>query len=179
MALQLKIQLLGLKQAVWRRVLVDEGITFHQLHKVIQEAMGWDDYHLYRFNLNEDEDIGIPDPDDEVIVKDSRKLKVKSVLNEPKQRIVYTYDFGDNWEHLITVEKILDKAEKVPVCIAGERACPPEDSGGVCGYEELLKIRKNKNHPDYKEYIEGWLGEDFDTEKFDLEAVNRGLKMLK
>ncbi|MDI6737238.1 MAG: plasmid pRiA4b ORF-3 family protein [Nanoarchaeota archaeon] len=179
MILQLKIQLLGLKPEVWRRVLVDDRITFHQLHKVIQEVMGWSDYHLYRFNLDEDEEIGIPDPDDEVVVRDSRRLKVKSVLNAPKQKIVYTYDFGDNWEHLITVEKILDNAEKAPVCIAGERNCPPEDSGGVWGYEDLLKIKKNKKHPDYKEYIVEWLGEDFDPEKFDIEAVNRGLKRLK
>ena len=101
------------------------------------------------------------------------------MLNKPKQKIVYTYDFGDNWEHLITVEKILDKAEKAPVCIAGERNCPPEDSGGVWGYEDLLKIKKNKKHPDYKEYIEEWLGEGFDPEAFDIESVIRRLKRLK
>ncbi|HII14987.1 MAG TPA: plasmid pRiA4b ORF-3 family protein [Nanoarchaeota archaeon] len=179
MILQLKIEIMDLQPLAWRRFLIDDKITFHQLHKVIQEVMGWNDYHLYKFNLNEDEEIGIPDPDDEVVVKDSRKLKVKSVLNAVKQKIVYTYDFGDNWEHLITVEKILENAEKAPVCIEGERACPPEDAGGTCGYEELLKIRKNKKHPDYKEYIVEWLGEDFDTEKFDIEAVNRRLKRLK
>lgn len=157
MILQLKIQLLGLKPAVWRRVLIDNSITFHQLHKILQEVMGWSDYHLYRFNLDEDEEIGIPDPDDEMIVKDSRRLKVKGVLNEPKQKIVYTYDFGDDWEHLITFEKILDNAEKVPVCIAGERNCPPEDSGGVWGYEDLLKIRKTRSIPITRNILKnGW-----------------------
>lgn len=90
----------------------------------------------------------------------------------------YLYDFGDNWDHSIFVEKILDKDESktYPTCIEGARACPPEDSGGVYGYEEMLGIKKNKKHPRYKELIVGWLGKDFDPEKFSIEEVNKKLK---
>ena len=101
-------------------------------------------------------------------------IPIRDFVNEG-QTFSYSYDFGDNWQHKIVVEKILDENEvdkKIPVCIDGERACPPEDCGGVWGYEELLQIRKDKNHPDYEERITEWLGEDFDPEEFNVEEVN-------
>jgi len=178
--LQLKIYLNGIKPQIWRRFLVKDEISFHKLHNIIQEVMGWEDYHLYEFNLN-GESIGLVDDDaldSNPELKDSEKIKLLKYLNEEKQKFLYIYDFGDSWEHILVVEKILegDASKKYPVCIEGERACPPEDCGGIWGYEEFLKIKNNKNHPDYEEKIVDWLGEDFDFEKFDLEGVNKNLQ---
>ncbi len=102
------------------------------------------------------------------------------MLKRARSKFHYIYDFGDNWEHEIIVEKItpLDAGRHYPCCLAGERACPPEDCGGVWGYKDLLDITSTPDHPDYEELRE-WLGEHFDPEAFDLEAVNRSLKRLK
>ncbi|MCX6750099.1 MAG: plasmid pRiA4b ORF-3 family protein, partial [Candidatus Pacearchaeota archaeon] len=104
---------------------------------------------------------------------------IKKLLNKKGLKFNYTYDFGDSWEHIILIEDIQEKKpnEKLtPVCIEGKNACPPEDCGGIGDYEDILKIRKNKKHPQYKEMIVGWLGEDFDPEKFDIKKVNGRLQ---
>jgi len=107
-------------------------------------------------------------------------VSLRDVLKRARSKFHYIYDFGDNWEHEIIVEKItpLDAGRHYPCCLAGERACPPEDCGGVWGYKDLLDITSTPDHPDYEELRE-WLGEHFDPEAFDLEAVNRSLKRLK
>lgn len=178
--LQLKISLRGLRPSVWRRILVEDTINFYELHNIIQKVMGWECYHLFEFDQG-GLSIGEPHEDYGGEVRDSRKIKLNSIFTGEKQRLSYIYDFGDSWEHMIVVEKILEKdgSKKYPVCIAGEMACPPEDSGGVWGYEEMLEIKKNKNHPEYEEKIVGWLGEDFDPEKFDIDEVNGILRRFK
>lgn len=177
--MQLKIKLNDIRPPVWRRVLVEGAITFNKLHEIIQRVMGWENCHLYKFEL-ENIEISIPDPDDDYSVKDSRRAKLAQFLSE-KQKVLYTYDFGDNWEHIITVEKIVkkDASQLYPACIAGKRACPPEDCGGVWDYAELMKLRKNKNHPEYEEKIMDWLGEDYDPEQFNIAEVNRELAKVK
>lgn len=176
--LQLKIQLKGIKPAIWRKVLVEDSVTFDALHRIIQIAMGWENYHLYMFNVGGVE-ISVPDPDQEQEVKNSKKVKIAQFLSE-NQKFLYVYDFGDSWEHTITVEKVLesDSSQKYPVCIAGESACPPEDCGGVWGYAELMEIRKDKSHPEYEERIVEWLGEDYDPEHFNVKEVNEELEEL-
>ena len=89
------------------------------------------------------------------------------------KRSLYTYDFGDNWEHIITLEKILPRKKEVkyPICIKGERACPPEDCGGIWRYKELLAILQDPNHAEYKETLE-WVGKDFNPEYFDKDEIN-------
>lgn len=136
--------------------------------------MGWENYHLYDFNVNEQR-FSIPDTDWDEKIIDSRKVKLR--ILKPKQKIHYTYDFGDCWGHLIVVEKILprDNATLYPTCIAGELSCPPEDCGSISGYYRLLAIKKNKKHPEYKHLIAEWLGEDFNPEYFNLEQVNKDL----
>ena len=173
--LQLKIQLEGVKPTVWRRFLVPDSVTFSRLHDVTQKVMGWKNYHLYEFEAGNAR-ISVPNEDLEDII-DSKKIALSEIMKVERQKIRYTYDFGDSWEHIITVEKIMEKTdESSAVCVAGERACPPEDCGGIYGYEELLEIKKNKNHKHYKEMIVEWLGEDFDPEKFELEEVNKELQ---
>lgn len=174
--LQLKIVLQGIDPPVWRRILVEDTISFYQLHDVIQSVMGWEDDHLFEFDQG-GLSIGRAHEDFMGEVKSAKKVKIKEVFSTEGQRLPYIYDFGDSWEHLIIVEKIMEKdpSQKYPVCLDGERACPPEDCGGVWGYEELLEIKKDKNHPEYEERIVEWLGEDFDPEDFDLNEVNEGL----
>ncbi|MBI2110385.1 plasmid pRiA4b ORF-3 family protein [Candidatus Woesearchaeota archaeon] len=96
------------------------------------------------------------------------------------QEFTYRYDFGDNWEHTLIVEKIKEEKDiqDSTVCLEGERACPPEDCGGVSGYYELIRIKKNKKHKLYKERIRDWLGEDFNFELFNLTRINKELKRI-
>lgn len=178
--LQLKIVLDGITPKIWRRFLVKDNITFHKLNEIIQTLMGWGGYHLYAFYVGK-EQLSIPHPysDDNQI--NAKKVKLKDKLSL-KQKFGYVYDFGDNWDHTLAVEKILDNKDValVPICLKGERAGPPEDCGSYSGYYELMKIKKNKKHPEYKERIVEWLGGDFDFEYFNLEETNKELfKLIK
>ncbi|MEA2053678.1 MAG: plasmid pRiA4b ORF-3 family protein [Candidatus Thermoplasmatota archaeon] len=187
--LQLKIGLNGIKPAIWRRFLVEDSISFHELHGIIQIVMGWENYHLYEFEVDDTrieasskgffvDAVWIAFRPKAKKTKPATKTRLNDFIKTEKQRFYYLYDFGDKWEHAIRVEKILEKddSQKYPVCIAGKRACPPEDCGGVWGYQELMEIRKDKNHPEYEERIVEWLGEDFDPEHFDVDEINRLLK---
>lgn len=106
--------------------------------------------------------------------------KISELIKSKGQKFSYLYDFGDNWEHSLIVEKILEgkDVQEMPICLAGERACPPEDCGSVPGYYELQKIKKNKKHRYYKERIVEWLGEDFDFELFDIDLINKELRKI-
>jgi len=179
---QLKLTLKDSKPPIWRRIQVSGDISLHRLHKIIQAAMGWLDYHLYQFTIANFV-YGIPDPEDDdwgMPVDDSRKIRLNKLLSREKTKIRYEYDFGDGWVHHILVEKIIPPAPGVnyPVCLAGKRACPPEDCGGIWGYEELLDIIGNPRHKEYKEMME-WLGGSFDAEEFDLESINEALSEFR
>ncbi|MBU2476142.1 plasmid pRiA4b ORF-3 family protein [Candidatus Micrarchaeota archaeon] len=106
----------------------------------------------------------------------SMETKINELIKSAGQKFSYHYDFGDNWKHTINLEKILEKddSKNYSECIAGERACPPEDCGGVSGYEKLLRILKNKNHKEHKEMLE-WLGGEFDSENFNINKTNKTL----
>ncbi len=178
--LQLKINLEGITPKIWRRFLVKDSITFQELHNTIQAVMGWDDYHLFEFQINGTSISADEEGHNLAESSFSLKSKINTLINLEKQKFTYVYDFGDDWEHAIVVEKVLDSADSpfVPYCIEGERACPPEDCGSVPGYYELIRIKKNKRHPEYDERIVDWLGEDFDFEQFDLNEINKGLRAL-
>jgi hypothetical protein len=170
---QLKITLKGVKPPIWRRLQVKSDITLLALHKTIQKVMGWTDSHLHEFIVK---GVSYGDSEDEDALNERRHHLNKLRLEE-KEKFFYVYDFGDNWEHVILVEKILriDSSVKYPVCLTGKRSGPLEDCGGPWGYMELLDILEDPNHPDYDERIE-WIGEDFDPEMFDIEKINRQLK---
>jgi hypothetical protein len=183
---QLKITLRGTKPPIWRRVLVPAECNLEALHAVIQDAMGWEDDHLHAFHIDDEEYMGRdpmggkPESDGE----DAYDYRLSDVVREPKAKFTYEYDFGDSWEHLITVEKILtpEDAAKLNLqhsfaCLAGELACPPEDCGGVWGYYHLLETLKNPKSEEYEDMKE-WAG-DFDPEAFDLNAVNKRLARIK
>lgn len=171
--IQLKITLKGTQPPIWRRILVDKSITFSQFHYIILTTMGWDGEHLYEFKVNGSR-IGEPHIDGGGKLIDASKKYIGSVISDTKVKFEYTYDFGDNWEHLIKVEKFLPKDENVkyPICIDGELNCPPEDCGGVWGFYDLLETIKNKKHPEHKDMLE-WLGGKYDPEYFDKELINK------
>jgi hypothetical protein len=178
---QLKVVLAGSKPPIWRRIQVPGRSTLAALHHVLQRTMGWDDDHLHEFVVG-DVSYGKPAREDDLFVPkmlDESRVKLKDVIPTAGKSFRYIYDFGDDWIHDIKVEKVLipDEGVSYPLCLEGENACPPEDSGGIYGYYEKLEIIKDRNHPDYEDIID-WLGRRFDPSFFNLEAINRSLRKL-
>ncbi len=177
---QFKIALKGIEPTVWRQIQVPETYSFWDLHVAIQDSMGWLDYHLHEFELidpstGEQVSIGIPSDDFEdfdKIVLPGWELKIADYFAATNVSANYEYDFGDGWQHEITFEQIILRAKKgtYPTCIAGERACPPEDCGGVVGYQEFLEIIMNPAHERYKDMLT-WAGGEFHPEYFNPEKV--------
>jgi Plasmid pRiA4b ORF-3-like protein len=177
---QLKITLQGSKPSIWRRVQVANPIKLSKLHAIIQEVMGWENAHLHQFIINKNF-YGVTFNDDFGGIKtlDENKYYLDQLITAPKSKFSYEYDFGDSWEHVILLEKILEPENDTvyPICIKGERACPPEDCGGIWGYEDMLETLGSES--DEKEEIMEWLGADFDPEAFDIDQVNWRLKKHK
>ena len=161
---KLKVTLTGLRPPVWRRVLVPDAMTLGDLHGVIQAAMGWDNSHLHDFDIGGAR-YGDPSNTDEV--DDEADIDLADIMKTGVSRFRYTYDFGDDWVHLVTIEGTFPRAEgqPYPACIAGKRACPPEDSGGPYGLAQLLAVKADPSHPDHEEMSE-WLDDDYDPEAF-------------
>jgi hypothetical protein len=166
----LKVTLRGVKPPVWRRLLAPGTMTLGDLHKAIQAAMGWRDCHLHVFDIGGEQFGDQGSVDD---VADENRLTLNSLLRSSVVRFAYTYDFGDNWDHTIAFEqsKPAVEGDVYPVCVAGKRNCPPEDCGGVWGYQQLLTILADTAHPEYPEQAE-WIDENFDPDEFDLELAN-------
>ncbi|MGH4022018.1 MAG: plasmid pRiA4b ORF-3 family protein [Pseudonocardiaceae bacterium] len=177
---QVKITLRGAKPPIWRRLEVPSGITLHDLHHSIQEAFGWDGFHMWVFDTPTGY-YGVPDPELEHRSAASRKLV--DAVPRAGDSIRYTYDFGDDWEHDILVEDVITAEPGVayPRCVAGRRACPTEDCGGIWAYDELLAILADPGHPQHADRLE-WLGldsaDEFDPADFDLDDVNEALSDL-
>jgi hypothetical protein len=165
---QLKVTLLDTKPPIWRRVLVAGDSTLDHLHEVIQAAFGWWNYHLHEFEVGPVR-YGVPDPEEDwgEPPRDERRMRLDAIAREGSS-FRYTYDFGDGWEHKVTVERVLpaNSVATVPACIDGRRACPPEDCGGPWGYRELLDILADPTHPEHDRRRE-WIGRPFDPEAFD------------
>ncbi|NJL85023.1 MAG: plasmid pRiA4b ORF-3 family protein [Leptolyngbyaceae cyanobacterium SM1_1_3] len=177
---QLKITLKDHRPPIWRRVQVLSQTTLSQLHWVIQLSMGWTNSHLHSFSIQGVE-YGVPMPDfgfDDDI-RDEQKVKLSKVISEEKFEFSYLYDFGDAWEHKILVEKVLeaDPTVSYPICITGKRACPPEDCGGVWGYQDFLEAIQDPNHPEHEAMLE-WIGGSFDPGDAQLEDINSQLKAM-
>ena len=171
--LRLKISLIGATPPIWRRVVVREAITLADLHRTIQVAMGWLDCHLYEFEVKGKRYTTIdPDTPDDALASDAVTLRDLR-LRRRGTKFRYDYDFGDNWRHWIEVERIdpIDPDATYPRCLAGRRACPPEDSGGLYGYARILDIVSDPQHPEHDEFAE-WLPPGFDAAHFDLQEVN-------
>ena len=174
---QLKIRLDFEHFDIWRRVLIPSSCTFQRLHRVIQETFGWFDYHLHEFRLvgePEEADHKLPlyaypikvrivdgeDPEveeylepDKYEVKFDTKTSLKDVFKDT-DTCIYTYDFGDNWEHVITLEKVIEDNNRFPILLERKGERPPEDVGGEGGFEEYMRIISDKNHPEYEAMLQ-------------------------
>ena len=178
---QLKVTLDGVKPPIWRRILVKEDINLLTLHEIIQGAMGWEDYHLHMFTIA-GQIFGDPEDNEfgDLETKNESSYKLNQLGLSEKSKFKYEYDFGDSWEHTILIENIIptEKGVHYPTCLTGKRACPPEDVGGVWGYEYFLEAITDPNHKEHDEYI-GWIGGSFDPEEFDLAEVNELLRDVR
>lgn len=177
-AYRLKITLVGLEPPVWRQVLVPGDVNLAGLHWVIQYVMGWSNSHLHMFHVGKQR-FGPKTPDWDRI-QDERQVILQDIAPKAGSKFFYEYDMGDSWMHQVRVEKItrLESSFLKPECLAGERACPPEDCGGIGGYEDLLAAIRDPKHEQHDEMVE-WVGEDFDPEAFDLAAANKALGRRK
>lgn len=175
---QLKVSLRGSEPAIWRRILVPADFTLYQLHAVLQCAFDWRGEHLHAFVIRRS-CYTLPDEDDVAPDHDESDVHLADVAGLGA-RFVYEYDFGDAWDHEVLVEKVTpaDDHLVLPVCLDGERAAPPEDSGGVADYEEKLLILSDPTDPAYRAVI-GELGRAFDPEAFDRGRVNEKLAKLR
>jgi hypothetical protein len=178
---QIKVGLLEINPLIWRRFLIPANVTLHRLHLVLQDVMGWQNYHLYRFRIGKKE-YSTPDPDNELYeldFKNSFRVKLGNIIKEKGSIFLYVYDFGDGWEHQLLVEDIIERDPKkqYPLCLEGEYASPPEDSGGPDRYMKLLEIIKNPYHDEFQT-IRTWLGKKFDPYKFDLILANLRLSNM-
>ncbi|HMU63762.1 MAG: plasmid pRiA4b ORF-3 family protein [Nitrosomonas sp.] len=169
---QLKVTLNYIRPPIWRRFLIASTDSLANLHLVVQIVMGWSDSHLHEFAKG-GERYGLPDEDFPSAIHDESKFRISQILKQEKDKIRYTYDFGDSWDHEIVLEKILpfEMGTKLPTCLKGSRACPPEDVGGPPGYEMFLEALADPSHPEHGGILE-WFGEPFDAEHFDLTEVN-------
>jgi hypothetical protein len=177
---QLKIVLSDSHPPIWRRLVVPGSIKLSQLHQIFQETMGWTNSHLHDF-LIEKKRYSDPDPEfDSGPVYSEYTHRLSDAA--PKKGITFSYDYdpGDGWEHEVLVEDISPavKTIKHATCLDGERACPPEDCGGMGGYEELLETLKGPDNEERRE-LENWLDEEFDPESFSLADINKILSGMK
>ncbi len=178
---QFKITLKGIKPPIWRRIQTKD-CTLDRLHEHIQTAMGWTNSHLHRFEIN---GVGYGDPEllsegwlDEKPPVNSLRVKISKIVPKDGKRFQfdYEYDFGDGWEHEILFEGCLraEKGTRYPLCLEGQRACPPEDVGGIYGYQEYLEAMVDPDHERHEEFME-WRG-PFDPEEFDATAATKAMR---
>lgn len=171
---QLKITLQHTRPPVWCRIQVKADTKLGKLHRIVQAVMGWTDSHQHAFRVGHT-DYGVTDPDFSDGMKSERNTCLDKIVTEGDV-FIYEYDFGDGWQHEIQVEKALkaEPAAHYPVCLA----CPPEDCGGVPGYEHLLEVLRDPANEEYAELSE-WLGGEFDPEAFDPDEVNKIMKRIR
>jgi hypothetical protein len=166
---QIKVKLRGVsKPPVWRRLQVRADMSLDRLHEAILVAFGWAGYHMHVFESGSDR-FGLPDS--ELGFADERRVTVGDLVGEVGDQLLYTYDFGDDWEHEIVVEESVaaDPDVRYPVLVAATGACPPEDCGGPWGYAELKEILADPAHDRHQEMLD-WLGLD-DSSSFDPNAA--------
>ena len=183
-----RVDLDDAKPPIWRRLVLAGDLTLDRLHEVLQAAMGWTDSHLHQFTMGpvvkdyrmqpfvtdygeSEGDEGIPE----------REVRLDEVVAEPGHRLFYEYDFGDGWDHTLKVESIAPPDPDAPAarCVGGRRACPPEDVGGIGGYEELVEALGHPGpHDDWVEERLAWLPAGFDPAHFDLAETDDDVRRL-
>lgn len=188
MVFQFKIQIKDISHpAVWRTVVVPASFSFLRFHKVIQTAFGWEGYHLFEFTDKKPKSnicISAPQEVDffEPGTQDASKVRLSDVFKGNKRQFFYTYDFGDNRVHEISLESKMDDTRKKAVCLSGKGARPAEDCGGIYGYEEIKDIFKTMPDSDQVDEYREWLGLEeggaWDAEALDIDGINKYLKQV-
>jgi hypothetical protein len=177
---QIKITLSGIEPPIWRRLQTKDR-TLEELHEIVQVTMGWEFEHLYRFTIGGVDYADLEMTSDEE-VEDACATRLSAVLPiaNRRPRFSYEYDFGDEWIHqLIVEERFLPKqGVRYPICVGGQRACPPEDSGGPWAYADFVEAIGNPDHRRHEELLE-WVGGEFDPERFDQQPVNNELRRMR
>lgn len=173
-----KVQLRYISPPIYRVLQLPGRTSLLKLHKVIQRTMGWEDYHLHLFEVEWKRYSASPESFDSEVF-DSRKITLDEIFSSGTKSFIYDYDMGDDWRHDITLLGILKDVVKEEIaCVAGARACPPEDCGGPPGYENLLEALADPNHEEHDELLE-WVGGEYDPEEFDMEKVDRAVKRVR
>jgi hypothetical protein len=177
---QIKVSLMGIAPLIWRRVQTLD-CTLADLHDLLQVTMGWEFEHLYRFIIGgvDYADLDMAGDEDAQDACDTNLSAILPAQNR-RPRFHYLYDFGDQWMHQLVVEERLspEQGTKYPICVAGQRACPPEDCGGPWGYPDFVETISDAHHRRHEETLE-WVGGEFDPERFDLDSVNKELRRLR
>jgi hypothetical protein len=177
---QIKTTLRGIDPPIWRRIRTKD-CTLEELHGLIQVTMGWEFEHRYRFTIGgvEYADLDRATAEDVADACDTRLSEVLPGRNR-RPRFHYEYDFGDAWIHQLIVEERFPPEEgvKYPICVAGQRACPPEDCGGPWAYPDFVEAVSNPDHGRHEETLE-WVVGEFDPERFVLEEVNNELRRMR
>lgn len=169
---RIKVTLKDVEPVVMRRLEVPLKIRLDRLHLVLQAAMGWTNTHLYAFTAG-DMSWGLPDPDfgGDDLPADASTLR--DILDDTGARTIhYYYDFGDGWDHVIKIERILDAVPMAPypALLAAEGRCPPEDVGGPPGYQDFLAILAEPDHEEHDQTLT-WCGGTFDPYKPDIDRI--------
>lgn|GEM_PF-857794 len=177
---QLKIELTGSHPKIWRRVTVPSNTPFDLLHDIIQISMGWQDKYPFEFNINKTRvrDFGAElDMGDDPCDRDAMDTVLNELVTMVMTRFTYVYNFDDRWEHQITLEKILpsDEVSEHPVCIGGERACPPDDCGGISRYKDTIHMSEHEKRQE-QNFTKTQAVEPEDVEAFNIEEVNAKLR---
>lgn len=184
-SIQLRVNIIDTKPLIWRRILVPADVSAYEFHHILQHTMGWCNRHLFEFHYSFFQ-LSLVDEMGETIPvgkgkSDMEKVTLGEMAGQVRNSFIYLYDIGDNWEHRVTVEEFSDQKLDHAICLEGERACPPEDCGGVPGYYEMLKMLKNKFHKDHLMWTK-WLKEydpNWEKNRFDIDEVNENLKKFR
>lgn len=178
--LQLKIELAWIKPTIWRRIVVPESITLNNLHKVLQVVFEWSGHHLHEFDFG-GERFGVPDPEfDWEPVRSDKRVQLKTALGGMTS-FKYTYDFGDDWEHRIKVEKKLPGIPELgqrAMLLKAANAAPPDDIGGAPGYTDFVAALTDSNHPEHQSVRDEY-GDSFDPAFVDVVAISLALHDIK
>lgn len=208
--MQLKIWLVDSEPEIWRRLIMDPRLTLEQLHTALQHAFGWTNSHMHQFHEKDGTRYATPAPREfdfglggVTPTIDERNVLLADVFDRPKKTIAYDYDFGDSWVHAVQFEKMVESEtveypgetfiakgkgvfsgmDRAAICLAGARSGPPEDYGGLAGYQHILELKSKPPHltsvkdADDRDLLE-WLG-DWNPDRLDLVEINQLLGRMR
>lgn len=180
---QFRVDIKGAKPPIWRRVQVEKKIVFGEFHFILQNIFNWEGYHMHQFFIDDktiitDTEGEYYEPIYENEIEES-EVKLSEFFKKEGDKMIYNYDFGDDWDHEVKLEKILDRESKknYPYLVTGKRIAPIEDCGGIWSWENICEAMRNKNHPERKEILE-YINE-FDPSDFTKEDIDEINKLFK